>query len=261
VCKEHAGTRTRYMWDGHFLLAEWQESDPAQFTQYVFDQTTMTPLLELKSDGSGNYQAYHCHCDPVGALTEMTGNAGQVVWAAEYDVLGGIMMRTGEAAFTSLRFPGQYHDEETGFRYNRHRYYEPALGRFTTPDPLEFTAGSNLYTFPGSPLSTVDLLGLSPVAFLDSSYLVELQRAVERGQSDSWVVRHAMKNKGRLEICPVAYDEFVHRSAAGTPHSPQQTRAAKDILRKFQIKTNVPCLTGIDQENYRQHQEEYYAAM
>src|SRR5262249_38246547 len=112
VCKEHAGTRTRYMWDGHFLLAEWQESDPPQFTQYVFDQTTMTPLLELKSDGSGNYQAYHCHCDPVGALTEMTGNAGQVVWAAEYDVLGGIMMRTGEAAFTSLRFPGQYHDEE-----------------------------------------------------------------------------------------------------------------------------------------------------
>ncbi|MBY5969685.1 RHS repeat-associated core domain-containing protein [Halomonas denitrificans] len=44
----------------------------------------------------------------------------------------------GNAAQTDnpFRFQGQYHDEETGLHYNRHRYYDPEIGRFTTQDPI-----------------------------------------------------------------------------------------------------------------------------
>ena len=39
-------------------------------------------------------------------------------------------------AWTPLRFPGQYHDRETGLHYNFHRYYDPETGRYLSHDPL-----------------------------------------------------------------------------------------------------------------------------
>ena len=38
--------------------------------------------------------------------------------------------------FPALRFPGQYYDEETGLHENQNRYYDPALGRYLSPEPL-----------------------------------------------------------------------------------------------------------------------------
>ena len=44
-----------------------------------------------------------------------------------------------------LRFQGQYFDAETGLHYNRSRYYDPQVGRFTTQDPISLAGGLNLY--------------------------------------------------------------------------------------------------------------------
>jgi len=73
---------------------------------------------------------------------------------------------TGGTSFTSstvcnLRFPGQYFDAETGLHYNFHRYYDPALGRYITEDPIRDVL--NWYAYAGSnPGNNVDPLGLEP---------------------------------------------------------------------------------------------------
>ncbi|MEK8171344.1 RHS repeat-associated core domain-containing protein [Streptomyces sp. M19] len=36
---------------------------------------------------------------------------------------------------TPLRFPGQYHDPETGFHHNYFRHYDPETARYASPDP------------------------------------------------------------------------------------------------------------------------------
>ncbi|WP_374707373.1 RHS repeat-associated core domain-containing protein, partial [Pseudomonas sp. Colony2] len=36
----------------------------------------------------------------------------------------------------NLRFQGQYLDRETGLHFNTFRFYDPDVGRFTTPDPI-----------------------------------------------------------------------------------------------------------------------------
>ena len=52
-------------------------------------------------------------------------------------------------------------DQETGLHYNFLRYYEPALGRFITQDPIGLMGGMNLYQFADNTQIWIDPLGLA----------------------------------------------------------------------------------------------------
>ncbi|WP_143493585.1 RNase A-like domain-containing protein, partial [Pseudomonas sp. B17(2017)] len=60
-----------------------------------------------------------------------------------------------------LRFQGQYFDDESGLHYNRHRYYDPEVGRYLTPDPVKLAGGLNQYRYVPNPTGWVDPLGLT----------------------------------------------------------------------------------------------------
>lgn len=61
----------------------------------------------------------------------------------------------------NLHFPGHYYDEETGLYYNRHRFYDPEIGRYLTSDPIGLSAGLNTYSYAlQNPLKFFDPLGL-----------------------------------------------------------------------------------------------------
>ncbi|MDI3359391.1 RHS repeat-associated core domain-containing protein, partial [Lelliottia sp. V89_13] len=61
-----------------------------------------------------------------------------------------------------IRLPGQQYDAETGLYYNRHRYYDPQLGRYITQDPIGLRGGGNLYAYVSSnPLVFIDPRGLA----------------------------------------------------------------------------------------------------
>ncbi|MEL0618665.1 RHS repeat-associated core domain-containing protein, partial [Cobetia marina] len=56
-----------------------------------------------------------------------------------------------------------------GLHYNRFRYYDPAVGRFTTQDPIGLMGGENLYQYAPNPTGWVDPLGLSRYSGVDFS--------------------------------------------------------------------------------------------
>ncbi len=70
--------------------------------------------------------------------------------------------RLREHAGTSGGEPalGQWYDADSGLHYNFFRYYDPDVGRFLSPDPIDLLGGLNLYLAVSDPLSQRDRFGL-----------------------------------------------------------------------------------------------------
>ncbi|MBI1883895.1 MAG: RHS repeat-associated core domain-containing protein, partial [Chlamydiae bacterium] len=59
------------------------------------------------------------------------------------------------------QYTGREYDVETGLQNSRARYYDPALARFISKDPIGFAGGVNVYQYTGSnPINWIDPWGL-----------------------------------------------------------------------------------------------------
>jgi RHS repeat-associated protein len=85
------------------------------------------------------------HTEQIGTPQEMTNAEGHVVWRAYYKAWGGLEALSPNLMEQNPRFQGQYQDRENGLYYNSFRYYDPAVGRFTTQHPIGLLSGDNLY--------------------------------------------------------------------------------------------------------------------
>jgi RHS repeat-associated protein len=153
---------TRFTWDGLRLLQEVQNGFS---TLYLYADDSYEPLARI--DGRGEHQKIrHYHNDLNGLPEQLTETDGQTTWKARYQVWGNTTEETREPCFVenqNLRFQGQYLDRETGLHYNTFRYYDPDIGRFTTPDPIGLAGGLNLYQYAPNPIGWVDPWGWSCV--------------------------------------------------------------------------------------------------
>jgi RHS repeat-associated protein len=153
---------TVFTWDGLRLLHEQRNS---LASLYVYADGSHEPLARI--DGSGALQKIrYYHNDLNGLPEQLTDSDGHVVWSARYQVWGNTAEEVREPYFIeeqNLRFQGQYLDRETGLHYNTFRFYDPDVGRFTTPDPIGLAGGINLYQYAPNPVGWVDPWGWSCV--------------------------------------------------------------------------------------------------
>jgi RHS repeat-associated protein len=124
----------------------------------------MTDPLYLKT-GNAREQHYFYQNDHLGTPQKLMSTTGAIVWDARYEAFGQatpIPLLPGvQSVDNPLRFAGQYHDPETSWHYNWHRYYSPELGRYITSDPIGLQGGLNTYAYVGgNPISRVDAYGL-----------------------------------------------------------------------------------------------------
>lgn len=105
---------------------------------------------------------YFFHTDPNGTPTGVTDKRGLIILEASYSAWGRENQTKIQEAFDQpLRFQGQYYDQESGFSYNRHRYYDSNTGRFISQDPIGLKGGDNPYEFAPNAFGWIDPLGLS----------------------------------------------------------------------------------------------------
>ncbi|MCA7940280.1 RHS repeat-associated core domain-containing protein [Burkholderia cepacia] len=189
---------TLYGWDGDTLAWESKIADEdgfgARTTHYVYEPGSFVPVAQAVRDDAielldqPDYGDYYrqdedplwmppppappidglawYQCDHLGTPQELTDEQSEIAWSAEYRAWGVVKEALHKASDgrvelrNPIRFQGQYHDQETGLHYNRHRYYDPNSGRFISKDPIGIEGGINVYAYVKNPIVWIDPLGL-----------------------------------------------------------------------------------------------------
>ena len=167
----------RYLWDGDVILHEWDytEADrpntivtetgevtldrpePVEnLITWVYDSDSYVPTAKLVDD-----KHYSIISDYIGRPIQAYDEKGNIVWQADYDIYGNLRNLHGSRKFIPFRQLGQYEDEETGFYYNRFRYYDPRVGNYISQDPIRLAGGNpTLYGYVADCNKWFDLFGL-----------------------------------------------------------------------------------------------------
>jgi RHS repeat-associated protein len=87
---------------------------------------------------------YYFLTDHLGSVDVVMDDQGKIVERADYMPFGSDRLRITSADTTDIdyKFTGKEMDDETGLMYYEARYYDPAIGRFITLDPLLLDEGS-----------------------------------------------------------------------------------------------------------------------
>ncbi|NHQ88544.1 RHS repeat protein [Iodobacter sp. HSC-16F04] len=163
IGKENAQGQTAFIWDGDVIALE---KTANQTRHYLFEPNSFIPLAQIVSanDSEQEHTAYY-HVDHLGTPQTLSDENGEIAWSAEYKAWGEAQVVISEAAKEAginnpIRFQGQYADEESGLHYNRHRYYDPEIGRFISSDPIKLAGGRNLHQYAPNPIGWIDPFGL-----------------------------------------------------------------------------------------------------
>ncbi|WP_371827757.1 RNase A-like domain-containing protein [Vreelandella zhanjiangensis] len=157
---------THYGWDGDRIVREDTEN---QRTTVVYEPGRFVPMLRIDDTQQGpSVSAYIT--DALGTPMQLVTPSGQPRWLAEPDDWAAVKNQRAVRNVTQpIRFQGQWHDEESGLYYNRHRYYDPQQGRYISQDPIGLKGGTNLYGYVTNPTGMVDPLGLAGAAVATSA--------------------------------------------------------------------------------------------
>ena len=161
----------RFTWDGARLTEQSAVGADGRTTVLTWDYRpgTFTPVAQTRRswvDGATQEQVdreFHAVvADLVGRPLELVSPAGRIDWHTTSTVWGETISAPGSPADCPLRFPGQYHDDETGLDYNFNRYYDPGTASYLSPDPLGLLPGPRVYGYVANPAVRTDPLGLCP---------------------------------------------------------------------------------------------------
>ncbi|MFF7606103.1 RHS repeat-associated core domain-containing protein [Streptomyces parvulus] len=159
--------RIDFTWDGT-ELAEQTSTLEERAVTWDWSPYTGEPLAQSErrftaatSQDDIDTRFYAIITDLIGAPTELVGPDGEIEWRLRTTLWGVPTVGSGGRVDCPLRFPGQYHDSESGLHYNYFRYYDPGLGRFCSLDPLGLGGGPNPAWYAPNPTVWIDPFGLA----------------------------------------------------------------------------------------------------
>ena len=174
LSKTHNGLTTRYLYQGQNEIGSVNEKNEIEELRIlgVGTKAEMGAAVALELHGK-TYAPLH---DRQGHLVcLLDAYTGQPAETYRYSAFGEetIFNAEGQPIADSQvgnpwRFACKRVDPETGWIYFGQRYYDPEIGRWTTPDPAGFVDGPNLYAYlHHNPLMAFDADGLLGEAYRD----------------------------------------------------------------------------------------------
>jgi len=204
----------------------------------IFESNEMKPGLYAASTREEGDRIYYFINDHLGRPVKMIDEDKNIVWEADYLPFGKALVTTNMIE-NDFRFPGQVHDPETGLHYNWHRYYDPAIGRYLRPDPINLSCLHRNRQSPGYGVSMA-AMGISLQNYFRSDYLYRYAL-----QNPHVLARYPYVNDnpvtlsdydGRFIFAPVVYFAAAKAAAIGVAY--MGTKAAQ-----FSVTTLDHCET------------------
>jgi RHS repeat-associated protein len=122
-----------------------------------------------------------------------------------YDAFGVLKSKTG-GLDQPFQFSTKRYDESTGLSYYGYRFYNPAIGRWLTRDPLGEAGGVNLYGFvQNSPVNFIDPWGFYGI---DVHYFKTLEWALKAGIETRIATKIASANQRVDEAIMTGTDSY-----------------------------------------------------
>lgn len=138
----------RYLWNGPTILEERDGTNTETITKRYFSDGV--------KDGTTNYFYSRDH---LGSVREVNDSSGNVVARYDYDTWGRQSQTVGTFK-ADWGYTGFFIHNVSGLDLTLSRGYDPTTGRWVSRDPLEESAGYNLFGFvENNPINNVDTLG------------------------------------------------------------------------------------------------------
>ncbi|GAB3721674.1 RHS repeat-associated core domain-containing protein [Amycolatopsis oliviviridis] len=153
--------RVDFTWDGNDLVEARHTFGgvPVETLTWIHHPYGNRVVAQARTSPDGRTEVTAVITDEIGTPTELVGLDNGRVSPVRTSVWG--LVAAGARPETPLRFPGQFHDAETGLYFNVFRYYDPANARYISPDPLGLTPAPNPETYVDDPFLEADPLGLT----------------------------------------------------------------------------------------------------
>ncbi len=198
---------------------------------------------------------FHDHRGNVVSLVE--GTTGAVVETHRYTAYGEetVYDADGEKVDVSenpWRFSGKRLDAEIGLSYFGRRYYDSEVGKWTTPDPLWFEDGPNLYAYVhNSPILYMDpngLFSIGPLNFTNGNFTVSFNYFEKVADfvtnAGRFIVGQPLVDTCTHEYCVSGkkYDNLSLTFMNGIWNTPEE---ARDSAKKFSMMAGGIQVRGI----------------
>ncbi len=151
----------KYLWSGRIRLLAVYDGNDNLIMRFNYAEDRGPYSMEYMGE------AYYLVYDQVGSLKAVVDSSGLVVKRIDYDSFGNIILDTDPTLRIPIGFAGGLCDSDTGLVHFGVRDYNPAIGRWTAKDPIDFAGGSvNLYEYVlDDPVNWVDPWGLASLEF------------------------------------------------------------------------------------------------
>ncbi len=206
------------------------QSRSGQPERIIHDQAQQILLL----NGRGSAQAFWWldldwllaagkPMQPLRALVDSLGSVlatGEREGLLEYDPFGSLISQS--EALPGFGFSGKRWLSDICLYDNRARFYDPAVGRFTQPDPLGSIDGLNLFLYArNNPLSYLDPLGLAVSAASQGNLAAFTANLSPETQAFFVGPATTFAYIGQFEFAPVYVGITVNLQARASQHGPK----------------------------------------
>ncbi|WP_437659352.1 RHS repeat-associated core domain-containing protein [Sorangium sp. So ce1182] len=236
---------TRFVWDTTTLVHEVRQRRGAEGDTeieertYCFEEKRSIPWAHRAVVVRGGERQDHGWVyyltDDTGTPELLVDPAGGIAATIDLATWGRAEHAAGASASTPFRFRGQYADDETGLSYNRYRYYDPATGRYLSPDPVGLLGGLDAFGYAADcPTSAVDPDGLMYTVIRDGNGRVVTDGENLGAGGGVTDMDSALRNRGYRDSCAetTALNNLTRQVRAGNPRATDdQVRA--EVRRRF----------------------------